>query len=477
MTETTHQASILIVDDDEASLNLLRIGLRARGFANLSVAASGQEALEQIAVELPDIVLLDVMMPHMDGFEVVRRIRQVYPDEFVPIILISALQRAQDRVTGIEAGANDFISKPYDVGEVVARINGLLALKQARDELNAERARFEALFNQTGNPVIVADGEGRITYFNPAAGRQIPLAQETLGAPLAQALHPALDDLLLQAHERQSAVSGEIMLYDDAPGEECTFNVSFSPVENVGFMLVLHDITAIKEGERRRLQSERAQTQRVLDALSRYMSPALVERVLGDPDILTRRERREALVLFADLRGFTRLTVERPPDDVIALLNDFFTEMLEIVYAHEGVIFDITGDELLAAFNVPYSQPDAHERALATAVAMQRRFAELRARWAGMGMPVGLGVGISAGPVVLGHVGGRSRMNYAMVGEAVTIAHRLVEIAEDGQIAVSPEVLVGGLADTGGLRVRELPPQAIEGVDRLQRVTMIELAG
>ena len=241
-------------------------------------------------------------------------------------------------------------------------------------------------------------------------------------------------------------------------------------------MLIWQDISGLKEAERARLESERANTQRVLEAFSRYMSLALVERVLSDPDILTRRERREAIVLFADLRGFTRLTVEHSPDDVLALLNDVFAEMMEIVYEHEGVVFDIAGDELMIAFNVPFEQPDAAQRALATAIAMQRKFAALKSTWATRGMRVGMGIGINRGQVVLGHVGGRSRMNYAMVGQAVNIAHRLVEVARDAQIVVTPEILSDRLPETQGLSIHQLPPVVVKGMDEPQEMILIELA-
>jgi class 3 adenylate cyclase len=205
------------------------------------------------------------------------------------------------------------------------------------------------------------------------------------------------------------------------------------------------------------------------------MSTALIERVLNDRDILTRRERREAVVLFADLRGFTRLTVEHPPDAVFALLNDLFTEMLDIVNRNEGLVFDITGDELMIAFNVPYTQQDINRRALQTAVDMQQRFGELQRKWHERGMEVGMGSGIDRGVVVLGHIGGSSHMNYSMVGEAVNICHRLVEIAEDAQIVVTPKILVDGLPEVTDLNVVELAPRLLKGKDEPQPISLITL--
>jgi adenylate cyclase len=115
--------------------------------------------------------------------------------------------------------------------------------------------------------------------------------------------------------------------------------------------------------------------------------------------------------------------------------------MTEIVYEYEGAIFELTGDEILVGFNAPFDQPDASIRALQTAVAMQTKFNLLRRELnQGVRTGVGLGIGIDQGEVVLGNVGAETRMTFRMVGDAVNTAHRLVDIAVDGQIVVSASV-------------------------------------
>lgn len=473
MQSDTTRAAILIVDGDELDRDLLRAGLRLAGFHNLHTAGTGQAALTHIAADMPDLILLDALLPDLSGEEVTRRIRAAYPGEFIPIIMVSVMPETEDRIRGIEAGANDYIAKPTSLEELVARMNSLLSLKQARDELQRERARAEALINQTGDPVLVVDMAGTITRVNPAAERTLGLDVNAVGRSPGDVFGLPMSDLIHRAQERGSAVSGEHTVQRDPPEEPRTYNVSVSPIQEVGYLLVWQDITPIKVAEQVRLASERAERERVQEALSRYMSPSLVERVLSDRDILIRRERREALVMFADLRGFTRLTVEHSANDVVTLLNDVFSKMMDIVYEHEGVVFDIAGDELMIAFNVPYSQPDARQRALATAIAMQRRFGAIRRRWAERQMRVGMGIGINAGMVVLGHVGGRARMNYAMVGEAVNVAHQLVDVARDGQIVVSPDVLAGDLPDVDGIRMEELPPRQVKGTDTPLRMILV----
>jgi adenylate cyclase len=160
--------------------------------------------------------------------------------------------------------------------------------------------------------------------------------------------------------------------------------------------------------------------------------------------------------MFADLRDSTPLIIRTEANTAIMMLNEFFTRMTEVVYQFDGTIFDLVGDELLVGFNVPFDQPDAPRRALLAAVAMQRRFNNLRQKWYNnLGIELGLGIGIDQGDVVVGNVGAETRMNFAMVGEAVNTGHRLVEIAEDGQLIIS-EGIYQALLTNESILMRDL---------------------
>jgi class 3 adenylate cyclase len=106
---------------------------------------------------------------------------------------------------------------------------------------------------------------------------------------------------------------------------------------------------------------------------------------------------------------------------------------------------------------------------------MQRRFAQLQKKWAKRGMVVGLGIGINRGPVVLGHIGGKAQMTYSMIGQTVNIGHRLVEIAEDGQIIVVPQLLEDGLPEPNGVEVANLSPRSVKGTDELVPMVMLKI--
>ncbi|MCZ6632552.1 MAG: response regulator [bacterium] len=130
---------ILIVDDRPSNLKALRVRLTHEGY-DLLEATNGPDALDRVEREHPDLVLLDVMMPKMDGFEVCRRIKA--RTHFIPVVLITALADQDARVTGIEAGADDFLNKPVDPGELKARVKALLHTRALYDEL---QHRYEDL--------------------------------------------------------------------------------------------------------------------------------------------------------------------------------------------------------------------------------------------------------------------------------------------------------------------------------------------
>lgn len=132
-------ARVLIVDDVPANLKLLDAKLTAEYFGVLK-ASSGPEAIEVAKREIPDIILLDVMMPGMDGFEVCRRLKAMPETEHIPVVMVTALDQAKDRVQGLEAGADDFLTKPVNDLALFARVKSLVRLKMVTDELRMREA-------------------------------------------------------------------------------------------------------------------------------------------------------------------------------------------------------------------------------------------------------------------------------------------------------------------------------------------------
>ena len=137
-------ARILIVDDHEDNVELLRARLEARGYETES-AADGREALEKVQTMIPDLILLDVMMPHVDGIEVARRVKGDERLPFIPIIMQTALDSTEQKVEGLDAGADDYITKPINFAELEARVRSLLRIKLLQEEVAAQKRALEDL--------------------------------------------------------------------------------------------------------------------------------------------------------------------------------------------------------------------------------------------------------------------------------------------------------------------------------------------
>ena len=147
---------ILIVDDDAPNVKMISFLLREEGYDVVSVD-NGPAALELVDREQPDLVILDVMMPHMDGFEVCRRIRQ---KQHVPIIFLSAKGETADKVTGLQLGADDYLAKPFEPAEFVARVKAVLRRADSRsgDEAQAKLTVGELSLDPLSNRVSFGDG-------------------------------------------------------------------------------------------------------------------------------------------------------------------------------------------------------------------------------------------------------------------------------------------------------------------------------
>ncbi len=153
---TAHKAKILIVDDIPVNIQLLQNYLGSAGYHTFS-AANGEEALLRVRETRPDMVLLDVMMPKMDGFETCRQLKRNEETSYIPVIMVTALNELEDKIKGIEAGADDFISKPFNRLELLARVKSLLRVKFLHDQLQEKVKQLE-LAKERLREMAVTDG-------------------------------------------------------------------------------------------------------------------------------------------------------------------------------------------------------------------------------------------------------------------------------------------------------------------------------
>jgi adenylate cyclase len=316
--------TILIVDDQADMAALISHHLKVDGYRTL-VARSGAEARAQLQTALPDLILLDVLMHDANGFDLCREIKAAKETMLVPVVMITSLDSKEDRIHGIEAGCDEFLSKPVHRDELRARVHSLLKLRDARQAL-----------------------------------------------------------------------------------------------------------------EREQLATEEAKRAAMRRTFERYVSPNVVEQILnagGRAFDDGGGERRDVVALFADMRGFTRMSEALAPQQVVGILNQFFSTLTEVAHRHDGTVLSMAGDCLLIGFGLPLALPNLELSALRAARDIVVQIKPLSELWlSNFGIQVGVGIGLNRGDVIVGNVGSQSYMSYTIIGDAVNIAARLTDLARPGEI-------------------------------------------
>lgn len=175
---------ILVADDVADNVEILKVRLESLGY-EVVVARDGQEALDMVRETLPDLVLLDIMMPRVDGLEVVRRLKADATLPFIPVVLVTARASPKDVIAGLDAGGDDYLTKPVDHGALVARVRAMLRIKALHDELSALNAGLETR---------VAEQVGELERVNRLRRFMAP--------QLAHAIVSAGDEKILENHRR-----------------------------------------------------------------------------------------------------------------------------------------------------------------------------------------------------------------------------------------------------------------------------------
>lgn len=333
-------ARVLIADDNPDNREIFQTRLATQGY-EIVVATDGEEALSFAREYTPDLLLLDVMMPKIDGVDVCRTLRADPSLPFIPIIMITAKSSTQDVITALEAGADEYLTKPVDHAALVARVKSMLRLKALADTVN-EQSRKLAEWNAT--------------------------------------------------LERRVA-------------------------------------DQIKQLE-------------ALSRLRRFFSPQLAEAIMnGDAHDPLATHRREIVVVFLDLRGFTAFAEVSEPEEVMRVLRDYHSAMGKLILEHEGTLERFTGDGIMIFFNDPVVVANPAERALRMALAMRDRVNELRLSWTRQGYELSLGIGMAQGFATLGAIGFEGRIDYGALGTVTNLAARLCGEAREGQILTNRKTL------------------------------------
>ena len=205
---------------------------------------------------------------------------------------------------------------------------------------------------------------------------------------------------------------------------------------------------------------------------SRFLPEYVVKQMLENPESFKLGGVNQTItILFADIRGFTRISEHAPPEKIVSLLNRYFSAMTDIIFAHGGTLDKYLGDGLMALFGAPTATPDDASNALNAAVAMQRRLLGINQELEAEGLQsIGVGMGLHTGSVVVGYIGSERRSEYTAIGDTVNTSSRLEANAREGEILISDAT-----AKAAHSRYKLLPREPIMVKNRQQPVVLWEV--
>jgi formate hydrogenlyase transcriptional activator len=262
----TPKPVILVADDTPANLSVLLEVLGQAGF-DVLIAEDGESAVQRASYARPDLILLDVLMPELDGFATCERLKTQRETRDIPVIFMTALADTVDKVRGFDAGAVDYVTKPFQPDELIARVRTHLTIQRLRSELQESEERLSRIFESAMDAIVTLDAAGRITLFNAAAEQVFRCgAADAVGSPFtrfaSETFASVLTDYSRDKHgdePKRPLWVPEGLTAVRADGEDFPVEATVSRVVASGaplYTIILRDVNERRraEAEYRRLQ-------------------------------------------------------------------------------------------------------------------------------------------------------------------------------------------------------------------------------
>ena len=301
-------------------------------------------------------------------------------------------------------------------------------------DITKEKQFNESILGSIATGVITLDKLGEVDSINSAGLKIIEMQKEEVIGNHYHYLFEKDEEIisLINSSENEGIINSEINLPFYTVSKETVINISIAPrvgpKKNAeGLVIAIEDISDVSK---------------VKNTFKRYVSKQVVDEILDNQSNLNLGgEEREATVLFTDIRGFTSMSEKMDPKTVVSTLNEYFSEMIDIVFKYNGTLDKIIGDELMIVYGAPLSSEDDTTRALKTAIEMQACIKKMNVnRKKKKEAEILVGAGINRGNVVSGNIGSREMMDYTVIGDTVNLGSRLCSVANPGEILVSNSV-------------------------------------